>query len=142
MPVPDRPRRIRAARNSSRCPRAPARGLPAAASPGNKRTRMMDTGAHTVARAAAGGRMPAHAGIGASAGIEAPAGLGASAGLGARAGIGLRAQHHLRVLSEAPAVAWFEAHTENYFPDGGAHVEALARIPANYPLSLHGGGLS
>jgi uncharacterized protein (UPF0276 family) len=60
----------------------------------------------------------------------------------AGAGIGLRAPHHLRVLSDSPAVAWFEAHTENYFADGGAHVEVLARIRANYPLSLHGVGLS
>src|SRR5260221_14142274 len=63
-------------------------------------------------------------------------------GIGPRAGIGLRAQHHLRVLSDAPAGAWFEAHTENYFAGGGAHVEALARIRANYPLSLHRVGLS
>ena len=60
----------------------------------------------------------------------------------ARAGIGLRAQHHLQVLSESPAVAWFEAHTENYFADGGAHVEALTRIRERHPLSLHGVGLS
>src|SRR5271170_2479067 len=60
----------------------------------------------------------------------------------ARTGIGLRAPHHLRVLAESPAVAWFEAHTENYFADGGAHVDALTRIRANYPLSLHGVGLS
>jgi len=59
-----------------------------------------------------------------------------------RAGIGLRAQHHLRVLSDSPDIAWFEAHTENYFADGGAHVEALMRIRASYPLSLHGVGLS
>jgi uncharacterized protein (UPF0276 family) len=60
----------------------------------------------------------------------------------ARAGIGLRAQHHLTILAEAPAVAWFEAHTENYFADGGPHVYALEKIRANYPLSLHGVGLS
>jgi uncharacterized protein (UPF0276 family) len=66
----------------------------------------------------------------------------AKAGIGPRAGIGLRAQHHLKVLSDSPAVAWFEAHTENYFADGGAHVEVLSRIRANYPLSLHGVGLS
>ena len=60
----------------------------------------------------------------------------------AQAGIGLRAQHHLRVLSESPHVAWFVAHTENYFADGGAHVEALARIRERYALSLHGVGLS
>ena len=65
-----------------------------------------------------------------------------STGLGPKTGIGLRAQHHLRVLSESPSVAWFEAHTENYFADGGAHIEALAQIRAIYPLSLHGVGLS
>jgi len=57
-------------------------------------------------------------------------------------GIGLRAQHHLEVLAHAPPVAWFEAHSENYFADGGSHVECLSRIRANYPLSLHGVGLS
>ncbi len=60
----------------------------------------------------------------------------------ASAGIGLRAQHHLEVLSGAPRVAWFEAHSENYFADGGAHVESLMSIRARYPLSLHGVGLS
>ena len=58
------------------------------------------------------------------------------------AGIGLRAQHHLQVISHAPAVAWFEADTENYFADGGVHVSVLARIRANHALSLHGVGLS
>jgi uncharacterized protein (UPF0276 family) len=91
---------------------------------------MMDNGAHRVARAATGDPIPA------------PAGIGPPVGTGARAGIGLRAQHHLEVLSGRPAAAWFEAHTENYFADGGAHVEALTRIRANYPLSLHGVGLS
>jgi uncharacterized protein (UPF0276 family) len=60
----------------------------------------------------------------------------------ASAGIGLRAQHHLHVLSESPQAAWFEAHSENYFADGGSHVECLSRIRARYPLSLHGVGLS
>ncbi|MEA3108188.1 MAG: uncharacterized protein QOI88_2793 [Gammaproteobacteria bacterium] len=60
----------------------------------------------------------------------------------ANAGIGLRAPHHLHVLSESPDVAWFEAHSENYFTDGGSHVECLSRIRAHYPLSLHGVGLS
>jgi len=60
----------------------------------------------------------------------------------ARAGIGLRAPHHLHVLSESPDTAWFEAHSENYFAEGGSHVECLLRIRARYPLSLHGVGLS
>src|ERR1700731_754369 len=84
----------------------------------------MDDSAHSAARAAAASPMRAKAGV------------------GPRAGIGLRAQHHLQVMSCAPAAAWFEAHTENYFADGGAHVEALGRIRANYPLSLPGVGLS
>jgi uncharacterized protein (UPF0276 family) len=62
--------------------------------------------------------------------------------LPAQAGIGLRAPHHLEVLERPGAAAWFEAHTENYFADGGAHVEALTRIRAHHPLSLHGVGLS
>ncbi|MDB6085248.1 MAG: hypothetical protein JWN43_3129 [Gammaproteobacteria bacterium] len=60
----------------------------------------------------------------------------------ASTGIGLRAQHHLHVLSQWPQAAWFEAHSENYFADGGAHVECLTRIRERYPLSLHGVGLS
>jgi uncharacterized protein len=60
----------------------------------------------------------------------------------ANAGIGLRAQHHLHVLSESPQVSWFEAHSENYFAEGGSHVECLSRIRSRYPLSLHGVGLS
>ncbi len=57
-------------------------------------------------------------------------------------GIGLRAPHHVHVLSQAPRAAWFEAHSENYFAAGGAHVESLSKIRARYPLSLHGVGLS
>lgn len=59
----------------------------------------------------------------------------------ARAGIGLRSQHHAAVLSAAPAPAWIEAHTENYFHDGGPAVRALERARSQYPLSLHGVGL-
>src|SRR5271165_4920315 len=60
----------------------------------------------------------------------------------AAAGIGLRKQHHHEVLAALPKVAWFEAHSENYFSDGGPHIACLERIRAHYPLSLHGVGLS
>lgn len=60
----------------------------------------------------------------------------------AAAGIGLRAPHIARVLDEHPAVSWFEVHSENYFAAGGAMHVALERIRAEYPLSLHGVGLS
>ncbi len=60
----------------------------------------------------------------------------------ARAGIGLRAPHHLDLLAGPTPAGWLEAHTENYFADGGAHVACLERLRADYPLSLHGVGLS
>ena len=60
----------------------------------------------------------------------------------AAAGIGLRAPHIARVLAEHPPVPWFEVHSENYFAEGGAAHAALERIRADYPLSLHGVGLS
>ena len=59
----------------------------------------------------------------------------------ASAGIGLRSVHHDVLLEERPVVGFIEAHTENYFHDGGAAVRALERARTNYPLSLHGVGL-
>jgi uncharacterized protein (UPF0276 family) len=59
-----------------------------------------------------------------------------------QAGIGLRAIHHHEVLARGPAVGWFEAHSENYFAHGGPAREVLAGVRRNYPLSLHGVGLS
>jgi len=60
----------------------------------------------------------------------------------AQAGIGLRAPHHEAIDRERPNIAWLEAHSENYFADGGAQIEHLANARALYPLSLHGVGLS
>ncbi|MEO8748066.1 MAG: DUF692 domain-containing protein [Rhodanobacter sp.] len=58
------------------------------------------------------------------------------------AGIGLRAPHVARVLHERPPIAWLEAHSENMFSAGGGMHSAMMRIRADYPLSLHGVGLS
>jgi uncharacterized protein (UPF0276 family) len=58
------------------------------------------------------------------------------------AGIGLRTPHLRQVLAERPAVAWFEVHSENYFAEGGPALAALDRIRGEYPLSLHGVGMS
>lgn len=57
------------------------------------------------------------------------------------AGIGFRSVHHHELVAERPAVGWIEAHTENYFHEGGAAGRALERARANYALSLHGVGL-
>lgn len=59
-----------------------------------------------------------------------------------RAGIGLKAQHYREILDTLPAVGWFEVHTENYMGAGGAPHHYLSAIRENYPISLHGVGLS
>lgn len=59
----------------------------------------------------------------------------------ARAGIGLRFQHHQAVLECPPDVAFMEVHTENYM-GGGTPIRCLEAVRRNYPVSLHGVGLS
>jgi uncharacterized protein (UPF0276 family) len=60
----------------------------------------------------------------------------------ARAGIGLRAPHYRDLLELRPDVGFLEAHSENYFGDGGPPLYYLERAREHYPLSLHGVGLS
>ena len=68
--------------------------------------------------------------------------MSAITSLPAVAGIGLRSPHVARVRAERPPIAWFEVHSENYFVDGGPALAALDAIRAQYPISLHGVGLS
>jgi uncharacterized protein len=58
------------------------------------------------------------------------------------AGIGLRSQHYRDVLEAQPTVGWFEVHSENYFGKGGAPLHYLEKIREDYPISLHGVGMS
>jgi len=58
------------------------------------------------------------------------------------AGIGLRTPHVAQVRAEKPAVGWFEVHSENYFVDGGPALEVLDAVRRDYPIALHGVGLS
>ena len=57
-------------------------------------------------------------------------------------GIGLRAPHLLQVMEEKPKISWLEVHAENFFSAGGEHINALQKIREDYPLSVHGVGLS
>ncbi len=59
----------------------------------------------------------------------------------AHAGIGLRFRHHREVLESRPRIAWLEVHTENYM-GGGAAPACLEALRRDYPVSLHGVGLS
>jgi uncharacterized protein (UPF0276 family) len=61
---------------------------------------------------------------------------------GLSTGIGLRTPHHAQVVAELPRVGWLEVHSENYFARGGAQRDYLAKVRTDYPLSLHGVGLS
>lgn len=45
----------------------------------------------------------------------------------AQAGIGLRAPHHEAIVREHPRITWLEAHSENYFDDGGAQTPCIER---------------
>ena len=60
----------------------------------------------------------------------------------AAAGIGLRGPYHAEFLRAPQAVAWLEAHSENFFAADGIATGVLERIRRDYPLSLHGVGLS
>jgi uncharacterized protein (UPF0276 family) len=60
----------------------------------------------------------------------------------AQAGIGLRSVHHREVLHNKPSIPWFEVHSENFFGAGGLNLHYLDTIRSDYPLSLHGVGLS
>jgi len=63
--------------------------------------------------------------------VQAPVGVG----------IGLRTPHVAEILATGPAVAFLEVHPENYI-GGGPSLAALEQLRRNYPLSLHGVGLS
>jgi len=58
-----------------------------------------------------------------------------------RAGLGLRAPHLAEVVAKGPAVGWWEVHAENHL-GGGITRRQLATIRRDYPVSVHGVGLS
>jgi len=56
-------------------------------------------------------------------------------------GIGLRTPHYVELLERERCADWLEAHSENYFGDGGFDLHVLTRLRERYPVSLHGVGL-
>lgn len=60
----------------------------------------------------------------------------------ARAGVGFKAQHFSDIRNQPGQVHWFEVHAENYMVPGGARLKQLEMLRADYPLSIHGVGMS
>ena len=59
-----------------------------------------------------------------------------------QAGVGFKTEHAADIFAAPGDVAWFEVHPENYMVAGGARLKQLELLRQDYPLSLHGVGLS
>jgi hypothetical protein len=58
------------------------------------------------------------------------------------AGAGLKPEHRQQILETLPDIGWFEVHAENYMGAGGPPHDFLEAVRRDYPLSVHGVGLS
>src|SRR6266404_5599355 len=57
-------------------------------------------------------------------------------------GIGLRSEHYDTILTDLPRLDWFEAISENFMDSGGRPLHVLEQVRRDYPVALHGVGLS
>lgn len=57
-------------------------------------------------------------------------------------GVGLRTPHYDHVLTERPAVDWFEILSENYLDTDGRPRRVVDAIAAHYPIAMHGVSMS
>jgi uncharacterized protein len=57
-------------------------------------------------------------------------------------GVGLRYSHLKQFADESPSIGWVEVHSENFYSLGGPDFDYLIEIKNNYPVSLHGIGMS
>lgn len=60
----------------------------------------------------------------------------------AKSGAGFKTEHLEDILRDWRKVGFFEVHAENYMGSGGAPHAALARLRQDYPIFVHGVGLS
>ena len=65
-----------------------------------------------------------------------------SSRIAAGVGVGFKAEHFDAIVDSRPGLGFFEVHAENYMGAGGPPHRRLAAIRRDYPLSLHGVGLS
>ena len=57
-------------------------------------------------------------------------------------GVGLRTVHFGHILTQWPAVDWFEVLSENFMETGGRPLHVLDQVAERYPIVLHGVSLS
>jgi len=60
----------------------------------------------------------------------------------ASVGVGLKPEHVDALLADPGSVSWVEIHAENYMHPGGPRHRALETVRRDFPLSVHGVGLS
>jgi uncharacterized protein (UPF0276 family) len=66
----------------------------------------------------------------------------AASALPARAGVGFKNMHFADIEASAPDIGFFEIHAENYMGAGGPPHAQLMQLRRDFPLSIHGVGLS
>ena len=57
-------------------------------------------------------------------------------------GVGFKPDHFSAIREGARGIGFFEVHAENYLGAGGLPHAQLAALRADFPLSIHGVGLS
>lgn len=58
------------------------------------------------------------------------------------AGLGLRSSHYQEVFTTQPDIPWFELLSDNYMAEGGLPIMRAEKVRENYPITLHGVGMS
>lgn len=58
------------------------------------------------------------------------------------AGLGLRSNHYQEIFDTKPNVPWFELLSDNYMAGGGLPIHRAEKIRQDYPITLHGVGMS
>ena len=66
----------------------------------------------------------------------------AGRGIPPRVGTSFKSEHAPGIGEDVGPVSWFEVHPENYMVAGGPRLAQLEALRTDFPLSLHGVGLS
>jgi len=57
-------------------------------------------------------------------------------------GVGYKPQHYNDIIGKPAPLGWLEIHAENYMGDGGRPLAQLRQLSEEFPISVHGVGLS